>query len=438
MKELIAWVLAVVFCLGAMPAAAVDITLPGTGLPLSLSGFGTAGFALSDQSYSYQRFVTNKGTLKRDSILGLQMDAKLNDEFAITMQGKVAPSLSSDEDLAASVSWAFLSWRPTNDWMIRAGRLRVPLYLASENMDVGTTFDFARLPTEVYTTAQTVDGDGLFVSKTWNADANELTLVGYLATARMNYRFYRRDDVPSLSLASGSYFVPVKMNAYGMALTLQRGDNTFRVSAHDTYTKITDDQTMPVTFPYVSLSPGLGYYQTSNLLPGPGVSQENDIHTVVYTLGADMEVGEGFRIIGEYVFRNVRNVASGPDSMAGYLALLKPVGKWTPYISAARIQSTSRTRDLYNNVNNNRVPNYDATAARINASQRAGADGVMAYDQTTLALGTSYRVTPTSKIKAEWARTQTGDMSFFIDAPSGGESGKKVLNVFSLSYNVVF
>ncbi|MDD2366945.1 MAG: hypothetical protein PHN84_12340 [Desulfuromonadaceae bacterium] len=47
-------------------------------------------------------------------------------------------------------------------------------------------------------------------------------------------------------------------------------------------------------------------------------------------------------------------------------------------------------------------------------------------------------INPTNKVKAEWARTQTGDMSFFVDAPSGGESGHKVINVFSLSYNVVF
>ncbi len=55
-----------------------------------------------------------------------------------------------------------------------------------------------------------------------------------------------------------------------------------------------------------------------------------------------------------------------------------------------------------------------------------------------IALRTSYRVSPTSKVKAEWARTQTGDVSSFVDAPSGGESGHKVINVFSLSYNFVF
>jgi len=428
MKNRIAVALAAVSGLGAMTAAAADI---------SLSGFGTVGYAQSDQSYKYQRFVNDQGTFKRDSVLGVQMDARLNDEFGFTLQGKVAPSLSSDKDWDATVSWAFLSWRPTNDWLIRVGRVRVPLYLNSENIDVGATFDFARLPAEVYTTSQATDGDGLFVSKTWNMDAGELTLNGYSGSAKTHYRFYRREDMPPLT-SSGSYFVPVKVTANGLALTLQRDDNTFRVGAHDTYTKITDDQVMPVTFPYVAIMPGVGYYQTSNLVPGPGVSNETKIHAVVYTLGADVVVGNGFRVMGEYVRRDVRNISTGPDSQGAYLAVLKPIGAWTPYISAARLESMSQTRDLYNKVNSNTVPGFIPGAAQINATQRAGADGIIAYDQTTWALGTSYRVTPTSKVKAEWARTQTSDMSSLIDAPPGGESGKKAVNVFSFSYNVVF
>ena len=439
MKKLIAWMLAIASCLGAMPAAALDATVPGLGTPISLSGFGTAGLAVSDKSYTYQRFVNNDGTLRRDSVLGVQLDAKLHNDFSITLQGKLAPSLKNDKNVDPSLSWAFLSWRPTNDWLVRAGRLRIPLYINSENMDVGTTFDFARLPAEVYTTAQTTDGDGLFISKTWDIGANEVTLAGYGGTTETHYRWYRRDDVPSLSLSSGPYFVHVRQNTYGMVLTLQRGDDTYRISAHDTYTKIPDkNYSMPVSFPYVSVVPGVGYYQVSNVLPGPGVSMKSNIHALVYTAGADVQIGYGFRVMGEYVYRNVHDILTGPDSMSGYIALLKPIGAWTPYISVATLQSMSQTRKLYNNVNNNRVPNYNAITAKVNAAQRAGADGIMAFDQTTVALGTSYRISPTSKVKSEWARTKTGDMSFFVDAPQGGESGGEVINVFSLSYNYAF
>ena len=184
MKNLIRGGLAAFIAAGSITASAADI---------SLSGYGTAGYAQSDKSYDYQRFVNKQGTFKRDSVLGVQMDAKLSDEFSFTLQGKVAPSLKSDDSIVASVSWAFLSWRPSNDWLVRVGRIRVPIYLNSENMDVGSTFEFARLPAEVYTSAQTTDGDGIHVSKTWNLDAGELTLLGYHGSAKTHYRFYRRD-----------------------------------------------------------------------------------------------------------------------------------------------------------------------------------------------------------------------------------------------------
>lgn len=424
MKNYIALALAAVSSLGAWAEAAADI---------SLSGFGTAGFAQSDQGFNYQRFVNRQGTLKRDSVLGAQMDAKFDNGFGATLQAKVAPAIDSDKDVDTTVSWAFLSWRPTNDWLLRLGRIRVPLYLNSENMDVGATFDFARLPAEVYTTAATTDGDGINVGKTWSMDAGELTLNGYWGTARTNYRFYRRDDVPAV-ISSGEYFVPVKMESTGLVLTLQRDDSTYRAGVHDSYTKITDDQAMPVTFPYVSIMPGIGYYQTTNLLPGPGVSFADKIHVVAFTLGADITLGNDFRVIGEYVRRDVRNISTGPDSQGGYLALLKSIGAWTPYISVAHLESMPRTRDLYNKVNGNTFPGSGA----LNLTQRAGADGIMGYDQTTWALGTSYRINPQAKLKAEWAHTRTGDMSSLIDAPPGGESGRKAINVLSFSYNAVF
>ena len=132
MKKFVVLVCATALGLSAVPAVAVE---------MSVSGFGTLGYARSDQALNYQAHVNDQGTLKRDSLLGLQVDARLNDQFSVTVQAKVAPSLRSDQGVDGTVSWAFLSWRPANDLLFRAGRLRVPLYLQSENTDVGATFN---------------------------------------------------------------------------------------------------------------------------------------------------------------------------------------------------------------------------------------------------------------------------------------------------------
>ena len=77
-------------------------------------------------------------------------------------------------------------------------------------------------------------------------------------------------------------------------------------------------------------------------------------------------------------------------------------------------------------------------AALINKSQKMAADIVSPYDQWTGAVGTSYRLTPSSLVKAEWSHTQTGVVSSFVDAPAGGDSADQRINIFSLSYSLIF
>ena len=84
-----------------------------------LSGFGTLGYAKSNQSYNFERFVNDGGTIQRDSVVGVQADAKFTDSIGATIQGKLAPSLKSDSSWDGTLSWAFLSWRPANDLLIR-------------------------------------------------------------------------------------------------------------------------------------------------------------------------------------------------------------------------------------------------------------------------------------------------------------------------------
>ena len=429
MMKTMAWIFAAVVCLSAATVSAAEV---------SLSGFGTLGYAVSDQSFNYLRYVNRDGTFSLDSVLGAQVDLKLNNEFSITVQGKLAPSMSRDNGVDPSLTWAFLSWRPSNDWLVRAGRIRAPFYLNSQNLEVGTTFDFARMPAEVYTTAQTNDGDGILVSKTWDLNSSELTMDGYFGTSETNYRFYLREGVPAAGLEPGAHFGTSRTTGGGLILSLHRGDDTYRMGVLKGTVRTTDGVSVPKDYPFVSISPGVGYYQTFDQLPGPGVPTTRVTPATVYSLGADVGVGYDFRVTGEYILRDMSSSATSPNSQSAYLAVLRPIDEWTPYLSIAGIRSLSKTLDLYKKVNGNTVPSAVPNAALINAAQRAGADGIYAYDQYTLAVGTSYRLSPTSKLKAEWARTQTGDVSVFVDAPPGGESGHKVLNVFSASYNFTF
>ncbi|HET7774941.1 MAG TPA: hypothetical protein VFK74_01080, partial [Azospira sp.] len=181
----------------------------------SVSGFGTIGYAQSNQAEKYQRFISDQGTFKRDSVFGLQVDATFNPQWGATVQAKLAPASGSDQRWDPTISWAFVSYRPDNDWLLRLGKLRVPLYLNSENMDVGTTFDMARLPAEMYSTSPSSDFTGASFARNWSLDSGDLTLDGYWGQANMHWRFYQRDPIPGTN-GPGPLFVPIRTEAKGL------------------------------------------------------------------------------------------------------------------------------------------------------------------------------------------------------------------------------
>lgn len=452
MKNLNAWAFAAVSGIGCLTAAAADV---------SLSGFGTLGYAQSNQSYNFERFINQQGTIKRDSVVGLQLDARLTDQIGATVQAKVAPSSNNDSNWDGTLSWAFLSWRPSNDLLIRVGKQRVPLYLYSESMDVGVTHDFAHLPTEMYSISPTTDYIGASFSKTWRPSLGELTLDGYTGSMKTNWRFYQRDNVqiPGSGMQPGANFQPITIEGTGAILTLQQDENRYRLGLHNIKATAEPGAFFPA---YQSLVPAAGFVpgieQAAGLPPGALAgtlsgsaytvlpqAQVNSIDSLIFTLGAEINLPHNFRLIGEYGRRKVSGAATGVDTNGGYFALLKDVGAWTPYVSYATLQSRSDVLSLYQAVNTNPgltptvpVPAVAGAAAAVNASQRVVADGMTVFDQSTMALGTSYRLTPTQKIKLEWARTYVGVASNFVDAPAGGNVSKQHIDVLSFSYNFVF
>ncbi len=403
---------------------------------LQLSGFGTLGGAISDQDFTYQRSINEDGTLNRDSVIGFQLDGQFTPSLGATIQAKAFPSDHRENGWDPKLTWAFVSWRPTNGLLFRGGSLRIPLMLLSANSDVGVTYPFARLPTEVYSVAPVNDVTGLAFTWNWFRGETEWTLDGYGGQNHSDWRFYLRDGLPPY-VESGARYEGSDFQAAGLVLTLRQNDSTWRVGYHRVQIEL-DAGASPETYPYVSIAPGMGYYQVLSTIPGPGIPMVKSLISNTFTLSADIALPNDFRLMGEYARRTIVNATLGADTHSAYLALLKPFRKWTPYVYIAGIRSDGDVLDLYESMNDNRVPDFIPNASLINASQRFGADWTIAYDQYTLAIGTSYNLTRTSKVKAEFAHARSGIASGFIDAPTGEDSGDREVNVLSLSYSFTF
>lgn len=394
------------------------LAVPAHAVELTWSGFGTAGVAVSDKPYKYQRFIDNQGTFKRDSILGAQLDARLSQQWSATVQAKVAPSDHSDSDWQTSLAWAFISWRPSDDWLVRAGKIRLPMMLNTENHDVGSTFNVARLPQEVYSMSPLTDMVGLGVSKTWFGDSMDWVADAYAGRAKTYWRYYGREMTPDHS-GPGSWFLSYDFESAGLVLTARSLDNVFRIGAHRVEVS---REGAKIGRPIVNTG---GIYRF-------GEGGDDKVIVPLFTAGSSILLPAGVRMIGEYAWIKIDSSSEGLNRWGAYLSLSKRMGAWTPYVYYAVAKSKESALQKYERINNNVVP------APYAASQKFMADIISPYDQSTVALGTSYRLTANSLLKAELSQVHTGVASSLLDAPSGSASGWQHVNVLSLSYNFTF
>lgn len=399
------------------------LAAPALALDLQMSGFGTAGVAVSNQPYRYQRFINDSGTLKRDSVLGAQLDAKFTPEWSATVQGKVAPALDDDSKWKASLAWAFLSWRPNNDWLVRAGKVRLPLYLYSENLDVGQSYEFVRMPTEMYSISPTTDIAGLYLTHNWAFGPSDLSLDVYSGRSpRVVQRVHLREG--------GTLFEDVSTRVSGAVLTFRSEDSTWRAGLHHAASKFNGANRAPTDLYYLPVSATQGLY-----LPGRYADHfSNDI----LTLGLDLNLPDRWRLITEFE-RNVQHdIDLGANTAGGYVSLLRRFDKLTPYVTVSMLKSLGKPDRLYTAILAN-LPNVPSFPPDAVPGQNAFLDSMPHYDQHSLALGASYALTPQSKLKAEWLHTWVRDGSVMVDSPAGGPPvAHEGIDVLSLSYNFAF
>jgi len=216
--------------LGCTVAAAADFTL---------TGFATAGYAVSDQDFKYLRYINDRGTLKADSLVGFQGEARFNSQWGATLQAVASAPRTRDNGEEAKIRWAFISFRPDNDWLLRVGRVRPPFFIHSQNAEVGVTYDQARLPQEIYSLSPIYDFDGGAITKTWSLANSETSLDAYWGQTDLKFRLFSRD-------AAQPMYVSEKVRAQGLILSHTTGSLLLRGGANRANIEFTD-QTIPET-----------------------------------------------------------------------------------------------------------------------------------------------------------------------------------------------
>ena len=380
----------------------------------AVSGFGTLGYAVSDNAVTYQRYIDNDGTLMRDSLFGLQLDAKLNDKWAATTQILLAPSTDDDTSIAPQLKWTMISYRPTNDWLLRLGRISLGGLLNQQNLDVGVSYDMVRLPNEVYLLSSSYDFDGISIAKTWNTTDYEVTLDASFGMQNRDYRsYYNGSDKP--------VYYSADITAGGLVLTITDYDlSMYRAGYH--YSHLNPDGPDGILSEYNFTELGGGYYTLGQ------PDYKSSTHANSFFLGARFPVA-GFIVSCEGTALIAADFEAGPPSVSGYISVSRKLDKWTPYLTYAQIW-TDGLDTWEKSKGATPVPLMGITQGLIDD----GASAMAVFDQSSWMLGTSYAFTPKQKLKAEVMLTHVGDRSAMFD----GDLANENVMVYSLSYNFAF
>ncbi|MGI2258879.1 hypothetical protein [Shewanella sp. GXUN23E] len=190
---------------------------------VGFSGFGNLGVIHNDsRNLKFHRDYTMDGvpqgwSANADSLLGLQLDAQLNDRFDALIQVVLKDRVS--HQLSDTVEWGFIRYRPDDNWAIRVGRLGLDLYMLSEYRDVSYAYLWARPVPEFYSLISSI-------SKYDGADISYRRHAGdYLLEAKLAYGTNKAD------LAGADQDITIKLNqVYALTLSMSSAEWLWRVA----------------------------------------------------------------------------------------------------------------------------------------------------------------------------------------------------------------
>ena len=281
-----------------------SMLFPGLGQALEFDGFLSAVLAAHDQDQAtYLDGITRNISFDNDSKFGLQISAAVSSDMEVVAQFLAA---GADNNYAMDVEWAYLDYALSENFNLRGGKVKQPVFLISDYFEVGYAYPWIRPPQEVYGNNPINTIIGMEALYQINFSSLSITLQPYLGS--------NSDAVPG----TGGV---VSFNAekfVGMAFMLNSRNFTFQMSYMQTDVEtITADSSSP-------------YNANGNAnMASAGLSW--DIFNFVgYT---------------EYVTRDITDESANsmeglfPDQDAYYMTLGYRIGKYLPHITYASSES---------------------------------------------------------------------------------------------------
>lgn len=258
---------------------------------LSVSGFASVvGGYLNEDAATYEGY-DNSFSVSQQSRIGVQLDYQFTPEIAAAAQGL----LHTADDRQSGIEWAYLSYTPTANINVKAGKLRTPFFSYSDVLDVGFAYRWITPPQQVYST--------FFPS---NYDGISGTLKFPVMNSSASVELYWGEMGDDVLIDNEEIHFGVD-NQRGVITRLERGALTLRASAHFSGSAF-------VEYEKVSL--------LQQLLRNAGFTRSADSFQLAgsaeaYQLGVNWEALDYF-VSSEWI-RIQSDLVSGLDASAYYL-----------------------------------------------------------------------------------------------------------------------
>ena len=380
--------LALALSAGAASAATFDV-----------SGFGTAGFAITDTDKaelvrgSQPVGADSNGAVGLDSIAGIQATVHLTDHISGTTQALVRRLY--DKGFELDVPLAFIKAELNKQFAVRVGRLPLPAFLVSDFRQVGYANTWIRPPIEVYgqVPIDSVDGfDGLY-----SVDAGPVSLNGQA--------FYGKTDVTlGTSDVSVRKFWGVNVSAAYGPLTVRYGRVQSRLTLDSAQANGLIAGVRQAGF--TALADDLAVVDKKSVFTGFGAVL--DWHNVI------VQVEDTKSQLGGFI----------PDTSGRYGLFGYRVGKVTPYaMYAERVVDSARSSSVIPQVGP-LIP----LALGVNSL-------IHGTEQNTTSVGLRWDAASSVAVKFQYDHVEPEGAGLFANVKTGFDGP---VNVFGVAVDVVF
>jgi len=386
--------------------------LPARGIDWSFKAFGTmAGIGTDTDKLGFRRDFTQDTYATRawvgdiDSRVGLQVDADFNPEFHATVQW-VARNHAGDV-FWQNLEWAFVRWRPREDFEVRVGRTAFDGFLMSEYRNVGYAYLWMRPPAEFYGLISNYNNDGLGIAKKFRLDDGTLTLRGY----------------GGYSYQATAFNIDVDVLLFGGNVVYESGDWLLRLG----YIQEKQLDHGFIKMGWLDNPVGAAVWPAIQPLVQEWASVNKLLHYT--TLGLSYDDGT-WPVQAELAYID-SNWLEFPSIFSGYLSVGRRVGKLTPYLLFGVAESLN---------NHTPVPAPLARAPRLLGAQIAFDQylNFKGVDQMSASTGVRWDVHENIALKAQWSHFWLGANGTLLWPKLDGLNEPTNVNVWSFGVDFVY